>query len=60
MAQTDAQKRAQARYNRQSTRQVPIRLNVHTDADILAKLDSVDSKAGYVKRLIRADIAENG
>ncbi len=28
-----------------------------TDADILAKLESVGNKQGYIKALIRADIA---
>ena len=34
-----------------------LKLNNNTDADILAKLDQVPSKQGYVKQLIRADIA---
>ena len=30
-----------------------------TDADILAKLDKVESKQGYIKSLIRADLAKD-
>ena len=37
-----------------------LRLNKNTDADIIAKLESVPSKMGYIKQLIRADIAKNG
>ena len=29
-----------------------------TEADIIEKLDSVQNKAGYIKKLIRKDIAE--
>lgn len=32
-------------------------LNHNTDAEILAKLASVPSKQGYIKQLIRADLA---
>lgn len=30
-----------------------------TESDIINKLDSVPNKAGYIKSLIRADIAKN-
>ena len=33
-----------------------MKLNKKTDADILEKLESVDSKQGYIKELIRADL----
>jgi hypothetical protein len=51
-----AQRSAVARYNATTTKQYPFRLNLHTDQDILAKLESVPSVAGYIKELIRADI----
>lgn len=51
----------QSRYNDRMTRQYPIRLNTKTDADVIARLESLDeSKAGYIKRLIREDIAAEG
>lgn len=53
---TDAQKRAVRKYEAANVRQFNLRLNVRTDADIIAKLDSVESKQGYVKSLIRRDI----
>ena len=39
-----------------NTERVTIRLNVRTDADILAKLDGVESKQGEIKRLTRLGI----
>ncbi len=36
-----------------------MKLNNNTDAAILAKLATVPSKQGYIKDLIRADIAKN-
>lgn len=60
MASTEAQKRASARYNKTHTIQIPLRLNRNTDTDILAALDKVPSRAGYIKALIRADIATGG
>ncbi len=54
---SDALKKAQLKYNTEKTRQVCLRLNISGDADIMAKLDSVPSKQGYIKALIRADMA---
>lgn len=53
---TEAQKRANLKYDAKATTQVKMKLNLKTDADILAKLDSVPSKQTYIKSLIRADI----
>lgn len=53
----ESQKRASARYDQRNTRQIKLKLNVRTDADILAKLDSVENKQAYVKELIRKDMA---
>lgn len=44
------------RYYDKTMKQFKIDLNKNTDADIIAKLESVPNKAGYVKQLIRADI----
>jgi len=43
-------------YDEQNTVQFKMKLNKNTDKDILKKLDSVPSKQGYIKELIRADI----
>ena len=53
---TKAQLKSIAKFNREKTRAVLIRLNVNTDKDILEKLETVPSKQGYVKKLIRDDI----
>lgn len=57
MATSDAQLRANAKYDAAHTTQISLKLNTTTDADILARLEEVDSKQGYIKRLIREDIA---
>ena len=55
---TDAQKRASRKYNAANTKQIIIRLNKRTDADILATLASRENVQGYIKALIRADVSE--
>lgn len=56
---SEAQKRASNRYDRANTKAVALKLNKKTDADILAKLESVDNVQGYIKALIRADMSDN-
>lgn len=58
MATTEAQKRATAKYDAKNTTRVILKLNNTTDADILAKLDACGNKQGYIKALIRADLAK--
>ena len=53
---TEAQIRAQAKYDKSNTRQVVLKLNVNTDADILARLDDTSNKQGYIKNLVRSDM----
>lgn len=40
------------------TTRIVMDLNHNTDSDVLQKLNAVPSKQGYIKGLIRADIAE--
>lgn len=54
-----AHNRATAKYDAEHTRQIRFKFNLKTDADILAKLDSLENRTAYVKDLIRADIAKN-
>lgn len=56
MAVSDAQRKANAKYEREKTRSIKIKLTKSTDADILRKLDDVGNKQGYIKALIRADL----
>lgn len=53
---TKAQIKAINKYNANNTVSVLLRLNKKTDADIIAKLETVESKLGYVKECIRKDI----
>lgn len=57
---TEAQKRAAQKYDAANTVQLKFKLNKKSDADILARLDSVQNKQGYIKQLIRADINKAG
>lgn len=51
--------RPQDRYNKSHTVSIAIRLMKNTEQDIIQKLDSVPNKAGYIKQLIRADMAKD-
>lgn len=53
---TEAERKSINRYNKANTVCVNIRLNKKTDADIINKLDTVPSKMGYIKDLIRKDM----
>ena len=49
--------RQQADYDKRATRQIICKLNRNTDADILEWLDAQENRQGYIKQLIRDDIA---
>lgn len=55
MAVSDAQRRANERYRKESVRQVTVRF-YPTEADIWEWLQEQPNKAGYVKELIRRDM----
>lgn len=55
---TEAKRRAIQKYDSANTRQIHLKLNLKTDADILERLDEVNSIQGYIKDLIREDLAE--
>lgn len=48
----------QQKYAAAHTKQIALVLNTNTDVDILEKLSKVPNKQGYIKELIRADIAK--
>lgn len=56
MTVSEAQRRANDKYNKANTVVFTMRLNYKTDADIIKKLNEVDSRQGYIKQLIRQDI----
>ena len=55
---TDAKRKAIAKYDAANTKQIHLKLNRNTDADILAQLDKVESIQGYIKELIRKDMGK--
>lgn len=57
--QTEAQRRAVLKYRQANCYALRIEVNKKTETAIYEKLQSVENKAGYVKGLIRSDIAED-
>ena len=55
---TEAKRRANRKYDASHTRQVHLKLNVKTDADILEHLDQQENVQGYIKDLIREDMKD--
>ena len=56
MPTTEAQKRATQKYDAKNTKQYHLKLNLTTDADIIAQLEKQESVQGYIKTLIRSDM----
>ena len=56
MAVSEAQKRANAKYDKSNTKMMSLKFNLQTDADILDRLAKVPNKQGYIKELIRKDM----
>ena len=52
-----ARTNAQAKYDKNNTSGFYMKLNIHTDLDIIRWLQSQPSKQGAVKKLIREEIA---
>lgn len=55
---TESQVRASIKYNKENTVQISLKLNRSTDADLIDSLNRIANKQGYIKELIRRDIAE--
>lgn len=58
-AQTGDGMTAKERYDARTAVRISLKLNRRTDADVLQRLDEVPSKQGYIKELIREDIAKD-
>lgn len=52
----ERKERPQERFDRLNSKVYRLKVMIRTEQDIIAKLDSVPNKAGYIKALIRADI----
>lgn len=48
---------AQAKYDSTHCKYYTLKMNLETDSDVIEKLSNVESKQGYIKQLIREDIA---
>lgn len=53
---SEALKRAVKKYDKTHTKEIILKFNLKTDEDILAKLDIVPNRQGYIKGLIREDL----
>lgn len=53
---TKAQLKAQAKYDKENTKQILLKLNLSSDADIIGKLNAEPNKQGYIKQLVRNDM----
>lgn len=54
MTTSKAQLRAQAKYDKDNTVQVKLKLNKTTDKDIIDLLNNQNNKQGFIKALMRA------
>ena len=57
LEEIEARNKAQAKYDKQNTTGFYMKLNIHTDLDILQWLWKQPSKQGAIKKLIREEIA---
>ena len=56
MTASKAQLRAQAKYDKDNTLQVKLKLNKKTDKELIDLLNNQDNKQGFIKALMRAYI----
>lgn len=56
---TPAKRKANAKYDKNNTKVISLKLNKNTDQDILDLLDSVDNTQGFIKQLIRKEISSH-
>ena len=59
MAYSQAKNKQQQESDKRNCVQVKFKFTKSTDADILEWLSALDNKQGYIKRLIREDIARH-
>lgn len=55
---SEKKERPQERWDKLNTKMYHLKVMKTTEQDIIEKLDSVPNKSGYIKSLIRADIAK--
>lgn len=52
----ESQIKASEKYDKNNTKGLYLKFNIHTDKDILEFLNKSNNKQGYIKDLIRADM----
>ena len=53
MAATKAAIKAQAKWDKEHTKMISMKLNIETDRDILDRLDQAENRQDYIKRALR-------
>ncbi len=56
---SDALRKAITKYNKKSTVAFTFRLNKNTEADLIEYVESLDNKAGTIKRLLLDEMKKN-
>ena len=56
MATTNAKSRASAKYDKEHTKGIYLKLNKETDADIIGYLEETENVQGLIKSLIRKEM----
>jgi len=56
---TEAAKRAAKKYDQENTVKVSLKLNKKYDDDIIKRLEKVENKQKYIKRVVRHEIYFN-
>ena len=59
MASNEAKRRASAKYDKANTKGLYLKLNITTDADIIAHLSAKENVQGYIKNLIRDNMKKS-
>ena len=54
----ESQRRARNKWDAANTRRVYLKFSLNRDRAILDKLDSVENKVGYIRKLINEDLGQ--
>ena len=53
---TEAQRQASRKYDKENTKTFTFKLNYNTDGDLIAFLEMLQNRQGYLKKLISEDL----
>ena len=57
---TEAQKKAQSKYDARTAKYISLKLNIKTDADLIDLLGKQKNVQGFIKDLIRKELKNRG